>query len=82
MASAQDHAHAEPFGVTAIGALAKPTLSATLTRLSDLKSRPAADVASIQIAHLPPAEQGLVLVEAIRGGAGRSVGLHQIDVDR
>lgn len=52
-ASAQIHSQCEPFGVLAIGALAKPTLSATLESFA-LLTMPAATVASIHMPHLPP----------------------------
>src|SRR5258708_39421395 len=52
MATAKLHSQREPLGVTAMGALAKATLSATCDWLLSYKG-PAPEVASIHMAALP-----------------------------
>lgn len=52
MASDQAQNQAFPLSTEATGATVKPTLSATCDWFGS-KTRPAAEVASIQIAHLP-----------------------------
>ena len=70
MASAQAHNQLAPLGVTAVGACANATLSATLDCLGSVMNE-AAMVASIHMPHLPSlysAKISLKLLAAEPGG--------------